>query len=89
MPVKFDQIQVRESEVKELEALMEIIPCAVKVGKLLYTSIHSADYYVLRAALTRAKEKSISFCKVGSAGQMSMTSHWYPTLPTLPRMALA
>lgn len=30
--IKFDQIQVRETEVKELEGLMEIIPCAVKVN---------------------------------------------------------
>ncbi|KAJ7742479.1 Sec63-domain-containing protein [Mycena maculata] len=29
---EFDQIQVRESEVKELEQLMEIIPCDVKGG---------------------------------------------------------
>ena len=30
--LQYDQIQVRESEVKELEHLMAIIPCAVKVG---------------------------------------------------------
>ncbi|KAJ3002623.1 hypothetical protein NUW54_g5749 [Trametes sanguinea] len=30
--VKFDQIQVRDNEVKELEAMMEIVPCAVKGG---------------------------------------------------------
>jgi antiviral helicase SLH1 len=29
---QFDQIQIRETEVKELEQLMEIIPCAVKVS---------------------------------------------------------
>lgn len=33
-PSQFDQIQVRENEVKELELLMEIIPCAVKVRLL-------------------------------------------------------
>ncbi|KAJ7179883.1 Sec63 Brl domain-containing protein [Mycena crocata] len=32
MSTEFDQIQVRESEVKELEQLMEIIPCDVKGG---------------------------------------------------------
>ncbi|KAJ7368153.1 Sec63 Brl domain-containing protein [Mycena albidolilacea] len=32
MSTEFDQIQVRESEVKELEQLMEIVPCAVKGG---------------------------------------------------------
>ncbi|KII95222.1 hypothetical protein PLICRDRAFT_661155 [Plicaturopsis crispa FD-325 SS-3] len=32
MSTEFDQIQVRENEVKELELLMEIIPCAVKGG---------------------------------------------------------
>jgi hypothetical protein len=30
--VQFDQIQVRETEVKELEQLVEIIPCAVRVS---------------------------------------------------------
>lgn len=29
---KFDQVQVRESEIKELEVLMENVPCAVKVS---------------------------------------------------------
>ncbi|KAF7352893.1 putative helicase mug81 [Mycena venus] len=32
MSTEFDQIQVRESEVKELEQLMEIVPCDVKGG---------------------------------------------------------
>ncbi|KAJ7283771.1 Sec63-domain-containing protein [Mycena rebaudengoi] len=32
MSTEFDQIQVRESEVKELEQIMEIVPCAVKGG---------------------------------------------------------
>ncbi|OJT11666.1 Antiviral helicase SLH1 [Trametes pubescens] len=32
MSTEFDQIQVRENEVKELEAMMENIPCAVKGG---------------------------------------------------------
>ncbi|KAI0638306.1 Sec63-domain-containing protein [Trametes polyzona] len=32
MSTEFDQIQVRENEVKELEALMENAPCAVKGG---------------------------------------------------------
>ncbi|KAJ7904375.1 Sec63-domain-containing protein [Mycena olivaceomarginata] len=32
MSTEFDQIQVRESEVKELEQLMEIVPCDVKAG---------------------------------------------------------
>ncbi|KAJ7638696.1 Sec63 Brl domain-containing protein [Roridomyces roridus] len=32
MSTEFDQIQIRESEVKELEQLMEIVPCAVKGG---------------------------------------------------------
>ncbi|KAL7282501.1 hypothetical protein ACG7TL_003972 [Trametes sanguinea] len=30
--MKFDQIQVRDNEVKELEAMMENVPCAVKGG---------------------------------------------------------
>jgi len=29
---QFDQIQVRETEIKELEAIMERIPCEVKVS---------------------------------------------------------
>jgi len=29
--IQFDQIQLRESEAKELEQLMETLPCAVKV----------------------------------------------------------
>jgi antiviral helicase SLH1 len=33
MSSQFDQIQVRESEIKELERLMEVIPCDVKVSK--------------------------------------------------------
>ncbi|KAH8106105.1 Sec63-domain-containing protein [Cristinia sonorae] len=32
MSTEFDQIQVRENEVKELEQLMEIVPCTVKGG---------------------------------------------------------
>ncbi|KAI0650624.1 Sec63-domain-containing protein [Trametes meyenii] len=32
MSTEFDQIQVRENEVKELEAMMEILPCVVKDG---------------------------------------------------------
>ncbi|KAI9056561.1 Sec63-domain-containing protein [Trametes sanguinea] len=32
MSTEFDQIQVRDNEVKELEAMMEIVPCAVKGG---------------------------------------------------------
>ncbi|KAF7790915.1 hypothetical protein EIP86_001873 [Pleurotus ostreatoroseus] len=32
MSKEFDQIQVRENEVKELEQLMEAVPCDVKVG---------------------------------------------------------
>ncbi|KAI0082569.1 Sec63-domain-containing protein [Panus rudis PR-1116 ss-1] len=32
MSTEFDQIQVRENEVKELEQIMEIIPCRVKGG---------------------------------------------------------
>ncbi|KAI0335591.1 Sec63-domain-containing protein [Cubamyces sp. BRFM 1775] len=32
MSTEFDQIQVRENEVKELEAMMEAVPCAVKGG---------------------------------------------------------
>ncbi|KAI0660865.1 Sec63-domain-containing protein [Cubamyces menziesii] len=32
MSTEFDQIQVRENEVKELDAMMETIPCAVKGG---------------------------------------------------------
>jgi antiviral helicase SLH1 len=32
MPVQFEQIQVRESEAKELEQLMERIPCDVRVS---------------------------------------------------------
>lgn len=31
---QFDQIQVRESEVKELELLMKKVPCAVRVSKV-------------------------------------------------------
>lgn len=31
---KFDQIQVRESEVKELELLMKKVPCDVRVSKV-------------------------------------------------------
>lgn len=34
MARKFDQIQVRETEVKELELIMSVIPCAVKVSLL-------------------------------------------------------
>jgi hypothetical protein len=33
---EFNQIQVRESEIKELELLMENVPCAVKVGSLRF-----------------------------------------------------
>lgn len=32
---QFGQIQVRESEAKELEQLMEVVPCDVKVGQFL------------------------------------------------------
>ncbi|CDO68689.1 hypothetical protein BN946_scf184652.g16 [Trametes cinnabarina] len=32
MSTEFDQVQVRDNEVKELEAMMENIPCAVKGG---------------------------------------------------------
>lgn len=32
MSTEFDQVQVRESEVKELQALMEILPCEVQGG---------------------------------------------------------
>ena len=34
MLVQFEQIQVRESEAKELEQLMERIPCDVQVSVL-------------------------------------------------------
>ncbi|KAF7355212.1 putative helicase mug81 [Mycena sanguinolenta] len=33
MSTEFDQIQVRESELKELEQLMEIVPCKIPEGK--------------------------------------------------------
>ena len=38
--LQFDQIQVRETEVKELEQIMEVIPCDVKVcaGYFLFFS---------------------------------------------------
>lgn len=29
---QFDQIQVRENEIKELEQLLEAVPCAVKAS---------------------------------------------------------
>ncbi|CAL1701424.1 unnamed protein product [Somion occarium] len=32
MSTEFDQIQVRETEVKELEQIMEVVPCTVKGG---------------------------------------------------------
>lgn len=32
-PSQFDQIQIRESEVKELKQLMEFIPCDVRVSR--------------------------------------------------------
>ena len=38
--MQFDQIQVRENEVKELEQLMEAVPCDVKVGFHVRINVH-------------------------------------------------
>lgn len=54
--LQFDQLQVRETEVEELKGLMEIIPCTVKVNKLLSTAINCTDTFS-RTARIRVRAK--------------------------------
>jgi hypothetical protein len=43
---KFDQIQVRENELDELKALMEVVPCQVKVRTLFHFKFKLSNRFV-------------------------------------------
>lgn len=85
--LQFDQIQVRENEIKELEQIMEIIPCEVKVCDLItYSSTYLESR---RMALILIKAKSTFCSRVTSQVIVRRTSHWFLTKRTQRKMAAA
>ena len=87
MSTEFDQIQVREIEVPELERLQKsYTQCQVKVNSNLVTGNLDFDDNT-RVAHTRIKEKWISYYKVPYHEHLLKISHWYLIPRTLYRMA--
>lgn len=83
---KFDQLQVRESEMKELEQLQEMIPCEVKVLPSP-TFVFGPNRYE-RVALIRRRVKLTSSCKASSPSFLSKILPWCQTLHTQHRTAV-
>lgn len=84
---QFDQIQLRDSETKELEQLMERAPCDVKVNKLLLL-LNKTDDDCTRVVPTQARAKSISCFRRISRKKSSMILLWFPIWPMSLRMVV-
>lgn len=75
---KFEQIKVRESEVKELELLMGIIPCDVRVSGVICDYGSLLRVLALREEQIQIKAKSASSFKATFPGFQSRISPWFP-----------
>ena len=80
--MKFNQIQVRESEVQELKNLLETVPCDVKVSKPSGRTSYVVFTPYPRIKPTQVKAKLTSCYKAISPVSMWKTLGWSRILAT-------